>query len=102
MVLTSRKQAHCYRITVAPSLAPLRQNMGLPEEVQFVSHHDDLPLPSPRYLEIHAACCRIAHLSGAAEYIDNLLRAVEELDVLAEDGGSADVLAYAFRTQRAR
>ncbi|KAF5334992.1 hypothetical protein D9611_010051 [Ephemerocybe angulata] len=27
------------------------------------------PLPSPRYLEIHAACARVAHFSGALRYI---------------------------------
>ncbi|KAK0186566.1 hypothetical protein F5146DRAFT_135716 [Armillaria mellea] len=26
-----------------------------------------LPLPSPTYLAIHAACCRVAHLSGTVE-----------------------------------
>jgi len=47
-----------------------------------------LPLPSPRYLEIHAACAKIAHLSGAAEYIERVLEYVEEISVLADHGSS--------------
>ena len=34
------------------------------------STEDAIPLPNPAYLAIHAACCRVAHLSGAADYID--------------------------------
>ena len=28
-----------------------------------------LPLPSRTYLEIHAACCKVAHMAGAAGYL---------------------------------
>ena len=42
---------------------------GLPHEVQFVAHADALPLPDPTYLHIHAACCRVATLSGADDYL---------------------------------
>ena len=73
--------------------------------IQFTIHDVDmpefqrpapayLPLPNPRYLEIHAACCRVAHMSGAAEYFDRMIRDVEETRVLAEDGGSAEVLFH--------
>ena len=41
---------------------------GVPERVVFTTKQQDLPLPSPRYLEVHAACCRVAHASGAADY----------------------------------
>ncbi|KAK0444206.1 uncharacterized protein EV420DRAFT_1768324 [Desarmillaria tabescens] len=58
-----------------------------------------LPLPSPAYLAIHAACCRVAHLSGAAEYVEKVLQEEEEIReqvgsmcVLAEDGSSMDLL----------
>ncbi|KAK0475926.1 hypothetical protein IW261DRAFT_1493671 [Armillaria novae-zelandiae] len=57
-----------------------------------------LPLPSPAYLAIHAACCRVAHLSGAAEYVEKVLREEEEIRermgsmcTLAEDGSSMDL-----------
>ncbi|KAK0477722.1 hypothetical protein EDD18DRAFT_1087631 [Armillaria luteobubalina] len=57
-----------------------------------------LPLPSPAYLVIHAACCRVAHLSGAAEYVEKVLREEEEIRerigsmcTLAEDGSSMNL-----------
>ncbi|KAI0363062.1 hypothetical protein BV20DRAFT_915189, partial [Pilatotrama ljubarskyi] len=53
-------------------------------------------LPNPRYLKLHAACCWIAHMSGAAEYLELIYRDVEELPVLAHNGASADVLTFAL------
>lgn len=35
---------------------------------------------------------KVAHLSGAGEYVDHVQRNFDCLDVLAEDGGSLDVL----------
>ena len=35
-------------------------------------------------------------MSGAAKYLDMVARGVEEIGVLAEDGGSADVLVHAL------
>ena len=55
-----------------------------------------LPVPSPSYLELHAACCRVANLSGAGEYIDKILRDMEDIQVLSQDGTSAEVLRYAL------
>ena len=40
-------------------------------------------------------------MSGAAEYLDKLVRDMEELHVLAEDGTSADMLAYALQGHHA-
>ena len=37
-----------------------------------------LPLPSPSYLELHAACCKVANLSGADEYVETILREMED------------------------
>ncbi|TFK83085.1 hypothetical protein K466DRAFT_590014 [Polyporus arcularius HHB13444] len=80
---------HTYRIvTQKPYFG------NFPDEVTFTSPHAHLPQPSPRYLRVHAACCRIAHMSGAAEYIDKIYRDEEELGVLSEDGTSAPVLAH--------
>ncbi|KAF8964874.1 hypothetical protein BDZ97DRAFT_1904240 [Flammula alnicola] len=47
-----------------------------------------LPPPDPRYLALHAACARVAHLSGAGEYIDRILRDIERVGVLASHGNS--------------
>ncbi|KAJ7019353.1 hypothetical protein C8F04DRAFT_1147936 [Mycena alexandri] len=49
-------------------------------------------LPSPALLAVRAACSRVAHMSGAAEQYDQILRDLEDTPVMAEDGGSADLL----------
>jgi hypothetical protein len=56
-----------------------------------------LALPNPDYLRIHAACCRIAHLSGAAEHMDKCLEDLESMRVLSKDGSSAHVLSFALQ-----
>ena len=40
--------------------------------MKLETEREDLPLPSPRYLEIHAAACRVAHMAGAADYYRKL------------------------------
>ncbi|KAI6047011.1 hypothetical protein EDC04DRAFT_2557393 [Pisolithus marmoratus] len=54
-----------------------------------------LPLPSPMYLAIHAACAKVAHLSGAAQYIADIFRHMEDILVLAGMEGR-----QSFCTQR--
>jgi hypothetical protein len=44
-------------------------------------------LPDPAALSLHAACARVTHLSGAAEYIETVL----DVSVLASDGSSAHI-----------
>ncbi|KAF8267683.1 hypothetical protein EI94DRAFT_1729918 [Lactarius quietus] len=51
-----------------------------------------LDLPDPRYLRLHAAICRVAHMSGAAEYLDLYDREQEERHVMAPDGTSGEFL----------
>ncbi|TBU63475.1 hypothetical protein BD310DRAFT_581860 [Dichomitus squalens] len=43
----------------------------------FQSADPDLSLPHPEYLRIHAACCRVAHLSGASGLFHELERDME-------------------------
>ncbi|KAF9058699.1 hypothetical protein BDP27DRAFT_1408102 [Rhodocollybia butyracea] len=51
---------------------------SMPEQVIFRSAGpDNLPLPSPELLSVHAACSKIAHLSGAAEHVDKLNQEAE-------------------------
>ena len=57
---------------------------------------EKLPIPSQTYLEIHAACCRVANLLGAGKCIDTILRDMEDIQVLSQDGASAEALQYAL------
>ncbi|KAF5311136.1 hypothetical protein D9619_008051 [Psilocybe cf. subviscida] len=58
----------------------------------------DLALPSPDYLAIHAACTKVAHLSGASEWFREF---EDDLDkhankTLADNGASASLLYNAL------
>ncbi|KAH8999529.1 hypothetical protein EDB92DRAFT_1834655 [Lactarius akahatsu] len=56
-----------------------------------------LPLPNPVYLVICIACCRVANLSGAGEYIDKLL---EDTCVQSEDGLSThSILSFVLQQE---
>ena len=63
---------------------------------------DKLPLPSPELLALHAACAKVAHLSGAGEYVDRIIEDMEQIDVLAYDGTSSDILHHALITLSSR
>jgi len=52
----------------------------------------EFPLPDRKLLTIHAACARVAHMSGAAEYIDEFDRDVEDTLVLSTDGSDAPLI----------
>ena len=70
---------------------------GFPRTVTFSTDDPvNLPVPSPNYLALHAACAKVAHLSGAAEYIDAVWSEMEEALFLAENGSSADALNLAL------
>jgi len=52
-----------------------------------------LDLPDPRYLRLHAAVCRVAQLSGTAQYLDSYDLELETMKVLAFDGSSSELLS---------
>ncbi len=63
--------------------------------VTFTTRADPeaLPLPSLTYLAIHAACCRVARLSGAVVYVEEeeVRERSERMGILAKDGTSMDL-----------
>ncbi|PPQ70849.1 hypothetical protein CVT25_003949 [Psilocybe cyanescens] len=64
---------------------------GYPEFVTFTtSDLENLPVPSPTYLAIHAACAKVAQLSGAAECINKHYQDMEEAMTFDLNGVSAD------------
>ncbi|KAI4521694.1 hypothetical protein K525DRAFT_200608 [Schizophyllum commune Loenen D] len=52
------------------------------------------PLPSQHYIELHAAACKVAHMSGAAGLFDEFDEALDEDGVLAEDGSQMYILEH--------
>lgn len=97
----TRAQPDCYNVcTYFEGLkGDLRRSGYLRQDgdrllATFSSHHPDARLPDRRLLTLHAACARVAHLSGAAEAIDELEEDAQETRVLAFDGSSAHLLDY--------
>ncbi|TBU63545.1 hypothetical protein BD310DRAFT_916629 [Dichomitus squalens] len=84
----TESEPNVYRVAIAPHCEAVRHPHNIPAVVHFTAHSNS-PLPSPKYLAIHAACCRVAHMSGAAEYVEAIYRDMEKLQVLSEDGASA-------------
>ena len=81
---------HCYRIHTSHEWYC---NPRL-DRVQF-SNHDltsDWELPDARLLSLHAAICKVAHLSGVISHLIRMEKAHEQSDVLAQDGTSAEWL----------
>ncbi|KAI1962128.1 hypothetical protein LOZ47_003134, partial [Ophidiomyces ophidiicola] len=79
-------ERHTYRIkTFVPEILP-----GLPV-TRTLLHADNRTIdpPLPRLLAIHRAIAMILHLSAAGEYIDKILRDMEDLGVHTD--GSTDV-----------
>ena len=66
--------------------------------ITFNTDNPRLPVPSRDYLELHAACAKVAHLSAASEYMDSVIREMEETLVLSSDGASTAVLEHAIWT----
>lgn len=60
------------------------------KKVTFLDHsQSNIPLPSPRYLAMHAAFAKALHQSGAGQYFDSALSDnMHEASVLSSDGTS--------------
>ena len=97
-----RTQPHKYRVCVADDIcANLLKMIGhlTPDHlghpcVTFSGSAEGVRLPYPKLLALHAACARVAHMSGAAEAFDEIECDIEETRVLAFDGSSARALDH--------
>jgi hypothetical protein len=91
--MPGQAQAHTYRICGLQNVI-----RDLPATVTFTTQHPSYEFPDPRYLKMHAACCRVAHMSGAAGYVADILDDLDEGEtrVLSEDGLSANLLDFAL------
>jgi hypothetical protein len=63
---------------------------------------DQVMLTTPDPLALHATCAQVAPLSGAREYLDQILEETEEMEVLAQDGTSSKVLHHVLITLNSR
>lgn len=75
--------------------------LAVPQDtvINLVNHsqREDLRVPEARYLQLHAACAKIAHASGAADLIDDFFLEYETMKTLSADGSSSELLGQALR-----
>ncbi|TFY74375.1 hypothetical protein EWM64_g9637 [Hericium alpestre] len=69
-----------YKVKFVPLVSGIIRSKRVPEVVELTSADPDLALPSPVYLRLHAACCKVAQMSGAAQYHDRIDRETEDFD----------------------
>ncbi|KAJ7364853.1 hypothetical protein DFH08DRAFT_840151 [Mycena albidolilacea] len=83
------------KVRTLPSPPPERVTFKVDPKLEaecWAAGKEPPALPSPALLAIRAACSRVVHMSGAAEQIDQILRDLEDISVMADDGGSATLL----------
>jgi len=61
--------------------------------IRLKSTDPDLPLPTMKYVLLHAALAKVLRDSDMGRWVDGTLRELERLEGLASDGSHADVLA---------
>ncbi|KAG8752804.1 hypothetical protein FRC12_011784 [Ceratobasidium sp. 428] len=61
--------------------------------IRLKSTDPDLPLPSMKYILLHAALAKVLRDSDMGRWVDGTLRELERMESLATDGSHADVLA---------
>ncbi|KAG8692632.1 hypothetical protein FRC09_011073 [Ceratobasidium sp. 395] len=74
---------------------PLIEAMSPPDGaiIRLKSTDPDLPLPSMKYILLHAALAKVLRDSDMGRWVDGTLRELERMESLATDGSHADVLA---------
>src|SRR5690242_1668638 len=78
---------HSYKIDYIDPIRPFRDPiLPVSRSLSLTPDHTIDP-PSSRLLAIHHAIARILHLSGAGDYINGIIREMEEIDV-KEDGST--------------
>lgn len=71
-----------------------RQDYSADMFVEFNSKLERVLPPDPFLLALRATCARVAHMSGAAEFFDQVEWDAEETRVLASDGSSCTLLDH--------
>jgi hypothetical protein len=65
----------------------LQRGFGIKLQISFRSVEfgdKTISAPHPRLIAIHAACARIAHMSGAAQHLEELFRGSDQISLMIE------------------
>jgi hypothetical protein len=66
-------------------------------DVVDLTSSNDSPPPNPRYVALHCAICKVLWASGRGEELEELMRDMDDISVLAEDGSSAKLFEFAIQ-----
>lgn len=84
------ERPHTYRIETFYDRRLMR-NLSFPvTQTLYLTDDRLIDPPSPRLLAVHRAIAYILRLSGAGEYIDNLLRDIDEQGIQADGSTELD------------
>jgi hypothetical protein len=83
----SAETQHTYKIDSTQSLKSLRHPILPVTRTLYLTPDHIIDPPFPRLLAIYRACVFIFHLSGAGDYINKILRDMDEVDV-KKDGST--------------
>ena len=89
-----------YDVAHAAGLGAILDETKIKRQVVFRTlfvNDKTVPAPDPRILELHAACARIAHMSGAAEHLRELYRDTDSIAVMTQPNAAYE-LSRALRT----
>jgi hypothetical protein len=92
------EKVNTYSVCTSVPRIFLLQHLGPNPVITFTSTDHSLPLPNPEYLKLHAAVCRVAHMCGAGDYLDQQDRDFDRTAVLAGDGSSANLLSSRLKS----
>ena len=59
---------------------------------------EQIPLPDPRLLAFHQACCLMLRASGAGDYMEEILDKFDSTGVLSSDGSSTEMVEHILHT----
>jgi hypothetical protein len=78
---------HTYKIDSTRSIKVLRHPMLPVTRTLYLTPNHTIDPPSPRLLTVHRAIAHILYLSGAGDYINKIIRDMDEMEV-KQDGST--------------
>ncbi|TFY75682.1 hypothetical protein EWM64_g8331 [Hericium alpestre] len=72
-----------------------RIGSGIQPQIKFTPlpvGSEVIPAPYPKLIGLHAACAKIAHMSGAAEYLEEIFRNTDTISAMTEPNAAYELV----------
>lgn len=92
LTLSSQDEPHHYQV--------MDRQRRVSEHTFTDLSRENISLPSPKFLAVHAAFARVLHESGAGDYLESMHEDTEDIATFASDGSTniGDLLYYRIMT----